>query len=640
MATCAICGAVFANSYQLGPHSKACSNLLSGSFLDSASESFGSSYSDDSCSSASANTTGSSNALYELAQRGSAIGTPQKFNCVLALDFVAKREKAFDFFAMQKIWGEYIKNVASCCSPVFWETYDKIRTEKAACADKLLHHVHNLLKKHGTLRLGHRWPTSTRSLRLRIRNKAGWFWDNVLQHHCIDLRRFGHQFGRISFTFVDPIYVWIQQCVKLHKHKISLVFEPHVLRNPEGEPMYGAGIEYGLLLRSAQAKIPAGARVALINLSWDGGNTGFGCRSAAPICVQVMNTNSGHKFGVGLSGYHPVIHVSKAIQSTKEFEAASYYLRQECILKVIQCIEKRAEHGFLCRVDDRVRWYFPRLGAMSLDTKERQAYFGLRSVRACGLCRLRNGRSANRRASRHDTDVIDLLFNWANSDTHTRVGISQRARARASLQRHGFLYKYRCRLCDVARACLVHVPPFEKSIFAGLCQFERMHTFYIAYCDYLTQLLVACIKKGMEVKVQEYVQSCHQFRDPVYGTIHPRLPQILKMTHLTAERRVRSIFYWAHVLGTKAEVIVEEMRTVAMAAVSTLQLLLIATRGHRAYTTKELTTIFHETGSEFFHNLENLAAYCDSKRMERGREEHERNPDRNLPPVPYKRLKR
>ena len=277
---------------------------------------------------------------------------------------------------------------------------------------------------------------------------------------------------------------------------------------------------------------------------------------------------------------------------------------------------------------------------MSLDTKERQLYFGLRSVRGCGICRMRNGRSACRRARRQDPEVLGIYFDWAKSDTRTQVAISQRARARASLLRRGFMYKWRCRLCDVANACLVHIPPFPKTVFAGLCQYERMHTFYIAYCDYLTELLVSCVKKDMKFKVQEYVRACHQFRDPVHGQIHPRLAQLLTTTHLTAERRVRSIFYWAHVLGTKATVIIQEVRIPAMAAVSTLQLLLIATRGHRAYTEKELTTIFHDTAREFFRNLEILAEYGDTKRMQKGMDDHRNDPEKHPPPVPYKRLRR
>ena len=67
---------------------------------------------------------------------------------------------------------------------------------------------------------------------------------------------------------------------------------------------------------------------------------------------------------------------------------------------------------------------------------------------------------------------------------------------------------------------------------------------------------------------------------------------MLKMTHLTAERRVRAIFIWAHVLGTRAEVIVQPCRMHAKVAVAALQILLIAVRGHRPYSFRELVVIF------------------------------------------------
>ena len=102
------------------------------------------------------------------------------------------------------------------------------------------------------------------------------------------------------------------------------------------------------------------------------------------------------------------------------------------------------------------------------------------------------------------------------------------------------------------------------------------------------------------IQVNEYARACHNFRDPVTSVAHPRLPMLMKMTKLTAEKRVRAIFYWAHVLGTKADVIVLDVRIPALVAVSTLQLLLIATRGHRSYTRKELVTIFIEVVDSSF----------------------------------------
>ena len=67
------------------------------------------------------------------------------------------------------------------------------------------------------------------------------------------------------------------------------------------------------------------------------------------------------------------------------------------------------------------------------------------------------------------------------------------------------------------------------------------------------------------------------------------------MTHLTAERRVRALFYWAHVLGTEAKCDYEDVRTDAKTVVASLQLLLIATRGHRSYSESELDMIFFES---------------------------------------------
>jgi hypothetical protein len=286
------------------------------------------------------------------------------------------------------------------------------------------------------------------------------------------------------------------------------------------------------------------------------------------------------------------------------------------------------------------RQFFPRLGAMTLDTPERVKYFGLRGIRACGCCRLRNGRSATRKASRHHPDVLQLLFQWATREVHTRERISQRSKARKKLLRHGFQYKKRCRLGDFARQCLVNVPQLPRSPFAGLCQFERLHTFFIAYCQYTTDALAACVLPHMRSKIVEHVQNCHMFRDTITGRGHPRLQTILKMTHLTAERRVRSIFYWAHALGTTAEVLVAPVRLQALVAVATLQLLLIATRGHRPYTQAELEEIFHNVGSQFFRSLEFLASYVDDKRMESGEEAHRKRPRNTRPPVPFKRMKR
>ena len=53
----------------------------------------------------------------------------------------------------------------------------------------------------------------------------------------------------------------------------------------------------------------------------------------------------------------------------------------------------------------------------------------------------------------------------------------------------------------VGTTILVHVPEFPRTPFGGLCHFERMHTFFIAYCDYLMDLLTALVLPDMKHKV-------------------------------------------------------------------------------------------------------------------------------------------
>lgn len=327
-----------------------------------------------------------------------------------------------------------------------------------------------------------------------------------------------------------------------------------------------------------------------------------------------------------------------AVKDTDEYKDVEWYLLQQCIGMVLTRIEERAAHGFKCMLDGRQTLLFPRIGSMTLDTPERVKYFGQRNVRSCGYCRLRNGRSCTRKASRQDGDLINLLFGWANREVHTRARISQRAKARAKLKRHGWNYKRQCQLPKYAKKCLVEV--FQRP-FAGLLDYERMHPFFIAFTSYMLELFAELVPKQKYAQVHESVMKCQQFRDPVTGRSHPRLPSVLKMTHMTAERRVRAIFYWAHVLGTNADVIEPaSMRVHAQVAVSSLQLLLIAVRGHRAYTRPELHTIFVEVGTQFFSSLEALAQQVDASRMQRGQEAHNMNPDRNRPPVPFKRQRR
>ena len=219
----------------------------------------------------------------------------------------------------------------------------------------------------------------------------------------------------VKFRFVDPIYVWIQQCNVLVSKQVQLQWTPVSIRHPADNTteLYGSGIECGLLMRNACLNVPSYGRVALINLSWDGGGTGYSERSASPICIQVMNTNKACVDAVGLVGYVPKLEVPDSVfkANNERCRQASHHLIQTCVGLLLSCIERRARHGVNCMIGSEKMVLFPRLGAMSLDTPERIKYFGLRNMRSCGICRFRSGRSATRRsATRHDDANITALY--------------------------------------------------------------------------------------------------------------------------------------------------------------------------------------------------------------------------------------
>ena len=170
--------------------------------------------------------------------------------------------------------------------------------------------------------------------------------------------------------------------------------------------------------------VPHGAKVALMNLSWDSGNTAYVGRGAVPILLQVMNVNSSSPKSVGLLGYLPVIdHGSKGHTN---YATATNHVLQKTIGFLLASIEARTQFGFLCNIGSDMFKFYPRIGAMSLDTMERVKYFGLRSVRACGICRLRKGRSVTRKATRHDPVTVAQLYDQANADVRGKDNKRQR----------------------------------------------------------------------------------------------------------------------------------------------------------------------------------------------------------------------
>ena len=229
-------------------------------------------------------------------------------------------------FQMQRLWLEYVRDAGACCSNTFWSVFQSVQGQSIACRDKVMH----VVKEHIPQDKRGRWASTTRTLRSMVARQAGDFWSNVTVTRTIDLSAYNLPgCTSVTFSFMDPVYIWIERCNALHSLGLPLEWDAGTLRHPDtGEEVYGAGIQYSEILRKASANIPREGKIALFNVNWDGGGAGFGSRSAVPICVQVMNTNSMHTASVGLVGYLPYVEVFEGYKQHKDCKAARIHVLQ------------------------------------------------------------------------------------------------------------------------------------------------------------------------------------------------------------------------------------------------------------------------------------------------------------------------
>lgn len=409
MTTCDRCGRTFINKFAFGPHRRVC-NVVSAPVcptIDTPLEEI-----------PEANIA--RRALQHLAQRSN----KPSWGVTTLLDIdqrprVNNLYRVRDYSHMQTKWMEHVQAAHSCCSSEFWQVQQSLLNQTAVCKDAVISAVKPLVS-HAARQPA--WPDSTRGLKRLFQRKAGRFWDNVLHTETIDLSIYKLPgIANVKFEFIDPVYVWLERANAMYDAGIEMHWKPCSMTHPQsGEEVFGAGVQYGFILREATKRVPAGAKVALFNVSWDGGSTGFGSRSAVPICVQVMNTNSASAVCIGLVGYLPYVEVSEVYKQQGNCVKARDHVLQTCIGHVLTCINNSSRRGFLGNIGPAKIHFYPCLGMLTLDTPERTKYFGLRSYRACGICRLRKGRSVVREATRHNPEEIKRLYDVACAPTCTR----------------------------------------------------------------------------------------------------------------------------------------------------------------------------------------------------------------------------
>ena len=160
----------------------------------------------------------------------------------------------YDCCQLQEMWQEYIECAYDSCSPTFWSFFNAVRGQTVVCQDKVMRVAKHEISIR-TPKLKKSWPASNRTLRNRIDKRAGLFWDNVVEARTIDLRQFMlPTCESIKFSYIDPIFTWIQRCNELLDDNHSLIWDPVIATHPDtGEEVFGSGIQSGLLLRHATA---------------------------------------------------------------------------------------------------------------------------------------------------------------------------------------------------------------------------------------------------------------------------------------------------------------------------------------------------------------------------------------------------
>ena len=231
--------------------------------------------------------------------------------------------------------------------------------------------------------------------------------------------------------------------------------------------------------------------------------------------------------------------------------------------------------------------------------------------RACGICRFRKGWSSLRKGTAHAKQHIQRLWRLAiDTPTSRRHDALHRAqkRSREQLQRHGFDTKRRCTMLDHAQRILVRDPSVQRELlFASVIFYDLLH-WELNCCDYGFKALLGVMSKRMQLECDNNVSLLPMFRNPDGSSIR-RFRQVSKITYLTTARRLTLMFVWVHALGTRALMLPRVCRRPALVLLASMQIMILASQGRRAYTTQEMDRLYVDTAREYFGAIEFLIQY-------------------------------
>ena len=218
-----------------------------------------------------------------------------------------------------------------------------------------------------------------------------------------------------------------------------------------------------------------------------------------------------------------------------------------------------------------------------------------------------------RQGTFHGKTQIRRLWNLAIDTRTTRrrtaFGRAQK-RAREQLIRHGFNKRQRCHLLDHASRILIRDPRvMREPLFNNVIFVDLLH-WLLNTCDYGFDALLGVMSDAMKIECDNNAGQLPVFRTQT-GDVIRQFKQVTSVTYLTTARRLTLMFYWVHVLGTEAFILPPRCRRPALVAIASIQTIILATHGRRAYSVQEWNRLVVDSAMEYFSALQSLMQYIE-----------------------------
>ena len=533
----------------------------------------------------------------------------------------------------------YVAEVRECCSPKFWQFYLSLHNQAGVAIDSALRAVKTtFMQAAKNTRDWQLFPSCRRKLMSKL-DKVSSFWPQVMHTKDIDLSGFNlpKPVKKLQFRFIDPIYGWIVAAKRQRADDMHWVPDPAF--SVTGSREYGGGIQQGKSFAEACDSCPRDTYPMCVSVHWDG--TSARGLDATPICVGVANTNSLHVNTQFCVAYMPTLpKMGKTFYNTPLATRVKFYIRQQAVGSILEVLEAAAERGVICRLmnchgRDVQMVLMPRLLSMNIDQPEAQLFYGMQNKGGCSKCSRRKGFSAFRKCTPQVGTTIKCLYQIFNDKTTTRY----RTSAQEKLIRHGFNPHRQCCLHTVTDKLFVRVPRMIE-VFPCVDYRDRMHGMFIylhrCVMESFNRVLWFKTRRGMTItKIKTLLDERlvhlglqRHFRDPSNNRTYRVLTSVFTDVNMSATDKGCMIFFLPHVLGRRGLLLPEEIRASMLTVIARVQLIYIASRGRRQYTTSELRQIFDEGYIVIFRALEHIYQVYHEHHHEPCEKEDEDSPPR------------